>query len=256
MLKRVFDIGLILMSKSQWYEIKKLESDVSRILETHVSADWRCNIWYVRGRDRDLIIDTGMGLRRIAEDITLLTERPVLAVCTHSHHDHAGGLCQFKKRLGHPAEAEIFANPTRNKVVAELLDASVVKKLPYEGFNPDQWCYDPAPLTQQVVEGDIIDLGDRILCVVHLPGHSPGSVALWEEATGTIFTGDALYEGTLYDHLYHSMPQQLCESLKRLKELPIKTVHAGHFKSFSGDRMKIIIDEYLNGQRSMLCPIR
>jgi glyoxylase-like metal-dependent hydrolase (beta-lactamase superfamily II) len=87
-----------------------------------------------------------------------------------------------------------------------------------------------------------------------LTGPFTGLCGTVEEATGTIFTGDALYEGTLYDHLYHSIPQQLCESLKRLKELPIKTVHAGHFKSFSGDRMKVIIDEYLNGQRSMLCP--
>jgi glyoxylase-like metal-dependent hydrolase (beta-lactamase superfamily II) len=92
--------------------------------------------------------------------------------------------------------------------------------------------------------------------VVHLPGHSPGSVALWEEATGTIFTGEALYDGTLYDHLYHSVPEQLCDSLLSLKYLPIKTVHAGHFKSFFGNRLKTIIDDYLNGQRSMLCPIK
>jgi glyoxylase-like metal-dependent hydrolase (beta-lactamase superfamily II) len=109
-------------------------------------------------------------------------------------------------------------------------------------------------LTKQVDEGDVIDLGDRILSVVHLPGHSPGSIALLEEATSTIFTGDALYDGTLYDHLHHSVPEQLCESLLRLKELSIKTVHAGHFKSFSGKRMQTIIDEYLNGQRSMICP--
>ena len=242
------------MSKYEWYEIKKLDSDVSRILETHISADWRCNIWHVKGRDADLIIDTGMGLRPIIENIAILSERKVIAVCTHSHHDHAGGLCQFEKRLGHPAEAEIFANPTHSTVVAELLDTSVIQKLPYEGFDTGRWCYDPAPLTKQVDEGDVVDLGDRILRVVQLPGHSPGSVALWEEATGTIFTGDALYDGTLYDHLYHSVPEQLCDSLLRLKYLPIKTVHAGHFKSFSGNRMKTIIDDYLNGQLSMLCP--
>jgi glyoxylase-like metal-dependent hydrolase (beta-lactamase superfamily II) len=103
--------------------------------------------------------DTSMGLRSIAADIAILSERPVIAVCTHSHHDHAGGLCQFEKRLGHPAEAEIFANPTRSTVVAELLDTSVIQKMPYEGFDAGRWCYDPAPLTKQVDEGDVLTLG-------------------------------------------------------------------------------------------------
>ena len=101
------------MTLSSWYRIRTLDDGVSRILEAHVAADWRCNIWHVRGRDRDLIIDTGLGLRPIAKDIMMLAERPVIALCTHSHHDHAGGLCQFETRLGHAAEADIFANPMR-----------------------------------------------------------------------------------------------------------------------------------------------
>ena len=109
------------MTQSSWYKINNLDDGVSRILEAHVAADWRCNIWHVRGRDRDLIIDTGLGLRPIAKDIAMLAERPVIALCTHSHHDHAGGLCQFETRLGHVAEADIFANPTREATVANLL---------------------------------------------------------------------------------------------------------------------------------------
>ena len=103
------------MTQSSWHKINNLDDGVSRILEAHVAADWRCNIWHVRGRDRDLIIDTGLGLRPIAKDIAMLAERPVIALCTHSHHDHAGGLCQFETRLGHVAEADIFANPTRRQ---------------------------------------------------------------------------------------------------------------------------------------------
>ena len=240
----------------KWYEIKKFEFNISLIIETHISSNWRCNIWHLKGRDADLIIDTGMGFRPIAADITILSERPVIAVCTHSHHDHAGGLSQFKKRLGHSAEAKIFANPTRSSIVADLLEAAVIKKLPYAGFNVERWCYKPDPLTDRVDEEDVIDLEDRFLRVIHLPGHSPGSIALWEEATGIIFSGDTLYNGTLYDHLYHSIPEKLHESLLRLRELPVNTVHAGHFESFSVDRMKIIIDEYLRGQRTMLCPNR
>jgi glyoxylase-like metal-dependent hydrolase (beta-lactamase superfamily II) len=105
-----------------------------------------------------------------------------------------------------------------------------------------------------VTEGDVIDLGDRVFQTLHLPGHSPGSVGLWEAESGLLFTGDALYDGTLYDHLYHSVPEKLRDSLRRLRELPVSTVHAGHYKSFDKFRMQTVIDEYLSGQRSMLCP--
>ncbi len=54
-----------------WYKINKLDDNVSHILEAHVAIDWRRNIWHVRGRDRDLIIDTGLGLQPITKDITV-----------------------------------------------------------------------------------------------------------------------------------------------------------------------------------------
>ncbi len=66
--------------------------------------------------------------------ITEISDRPIIAVCTHSHHDHAGGLCQFENRCGHHSEAKIFAEPSRKAIVADLLDASVIRKLPYEGL--------------------------------------------------------------------------------------------------------------------------
>ena len=242
------------MSSDSWYEIKKLDDDISLILESQISPDWRCNIWHVRGRDCDLIIDTGLGLRPIAQDITEITERPVIALCTHSHHDHSGGLFQFESRCGHHAEADIFANPTRQTTTADLMEAQYVKVSPYGGFDVDAWCVQPAPLTNEVEEGDIIDLGDRSFQVLHFPGHSPGSIALWEEKTGIMFTGDTLYDGVLFDHLYHSVPELFRESLQRLKTFPLRTVHGGHDASFDNKRMQIIVDEYMNGQRSMLCP--
>ena len=236
------------------YEIEHLEDGVTRIQEKSISPEWRCNIWHIRGRDRDLIIDTGFGLTSISATIASLTERPIIAVCTHSHHDHAGGLHQFETRCGHPAEADIFANPTRQSTVSDLLDATVIRKAPYADFDIDRWCYQAAPLTSELDEGDVVDLGDRHFNIIHVPGHSPGSIALLEKKTGILFSGDALYNGVLYDHLYHSVPEQLRDSLERLCALPVSTFHAGHFDSFDMATAKIIVGEYLRGQRSMLCP--
>ncbi len=234
-----------------WYEVTKVADGISLIREKYV-ADWlRCNIWHVQGRDRDLIIDTGMGLRPLVREISTLAERPITAVMTHSQFDHAGGLHQFDCRCGHPIEAEIIANPTNANTVADTgyVRAETFTALPFKGFRHQDYTVKAAPLTRYVDEGDVFDLGDRVFNVFHLPGHSPGSIALFEQTTGTLFSGDVVYDGELLDSLYHSIPEQLSESLNRLKEMAITTVHGGHYASFGKERMLDIIEEYLSGGR-------
>ena len=50
------------MGKFIDYSYKRLSDDIALILETKVSSDWRCNIWHIQGSEKDLIIDTGLGL--------------------------------------------------------------------------------------------------------------------------------------------------------------------------------------------------
>ena len=234
----------------KWYECRSLQDGVTQIHEIHVAAWLRCNIWHVRGRDRDLIIDTGMGLRPLTREIAQLSERPVTAIMTHAHFDHAGGLHEFSDRCGHNAEAEIIANPTAANTVADAgyVRAETFSALPYEGFSHEHYRVRPAPLTRLLDEGDVIDLGDRIFNVFHLPGHSPGSIALYEKVTGILFSGDVVYDGALIDDLYHSEPDALRESLARLRTLPVRTIHGGHYTSFGRDRMLELIDGYLDGE--------
>ncbi len=232
-----------------WYETKSVSDGITLISEVHVASWLRCNIWHVRGRDRDLIIDTGMGLRPLVREVACLAERPVIALMTHSHFDHAGGMHQFDCRCGHHVEAEIMRQPNAFNTVADtgFIRADTFTALPDEDFDYRNYQVRPAPLTRLVDEGDVVDLGDRVFSVFHLPGHSPGSIALHEPATGTLFSGDVIYDGALLDNLYHSDPQQLEHSLRRLQELPVNTIHGGHYRSFGRDRMLVLIDRYLAG---------
>ena len=53
-----------------WYEVHTIADGISLIRESYI-ADWvRCNIWHVRGRDRDILIDSGMGLRPLKREVT------------------------------------------------------------------------------------------------------------------------------------------------------------------------------------------
>lgn len=235
---------------ADWYETVPMADGVTLIRERHVASWLRCNIWHVRGRDRDLIVDTGLGLRPLKAEVAALAERPLIAVQSHTHFDHSGGLYQFDDRRGHGAEAEIIAAPTPASTVADIgyLVEDAFLAYPFEGFEVARYRVRAAPFTAGLDEGDVIDLGDRVFRVLHMPGHSPGSIALWERAAGILFSGDVLYDGELLDNLYHSDAAVFRESLERLAGMPVTTIHGGHFASFGRDRMKELISDYLEGR--------
>jgi glyoxylase-like metal-dependent hydrolase (beta-lactamase superfamily II) len=84
---------------------------------------------------------------------------------------------------------------------------------------------------------------------MHLPGHSPGSIALWEPAAGILFSGDVVYDGPLVDDCYHSKVEDYLASLERLRDLPARVVHGGHFASFGRERLRQLIDAYVAERR-------
>ncbi len=235
-----------------WYEVRSLGGGLTLIRERYVAKWLRCNIWHLRGRDRDILIDSGMGLRSLKREGPRLAERNLTAISSHCHFDHIGCAHEFDVRLGHRSEAHIHADPSLAATAATgWIMAETFLAKPYEGFDHTQYRLTPAPLTGYLDEGDVVDLGDRVFNVFHLPGHSPGSIGLYEKSTGTLFSGDAVYEGALFDTVYHSNRAIYRESLKRLRELPVSVVYGGHNEVFGRGRMIEIIDAYLAGGQTV-----
>ncbi|NKC17208.1 MAG: MBL fold metallo-hydrolase [Gammaproteobacteria bacterium] len=238
-----------------WFAHRDLGDGVTLIWERWANSGLRCNIWLVQGRDRNLLIDSGLGLRSLREELAFLSEKPVICLASHNHFDHIGGHHEFETRLCHRAEAEVLSAPTRdNTLIENFVELVMFEALPYAGFAVARYEIVPAPATGFVDEGDVIDLGDRHFSVLHLPGHSPGSIALWEQASGLLFTGDVIYDGELYDFLHHSSIPDYLESMARLRALPAETVHAGHYASFDRARLHALIDDYVAGKRLSVCP--
>ena len=172
---------MTLQVAESWFEHRVIDDGVTAIWEPHVVRFMRCNIWLVRGRDRDMLIDSGMGMCSLRGAIEDLLEKPVLAVASHSHFDHIGSHHEFAERIAHAGEADILAAPSReNTLIEKYVDETAITALPSAGYDVAAYAIEPAPATRLVADGDVIELGDRAFEVLHLPGHSPGSIGLWE----------------------------------------------------------------------------
>ena len=88
-----------------WFERKRIDDEITLLWEPHVDPLVRCNIWHVRGRDRDALIDSGLGIASLKAAADDLFEKEVVAVATHIHYDHVGSLHEFDTRVMHRIEA-------------------------------------------------------------------------------------------------------------------------------------------------------
>ncbi|MEA3449311.1 MAG: MBL fold metallo-hydrolase [Bacteroidota bacterium] len=140
------------------------------------------------------------------------------ALFTHGHIDHIAGAAWVKKEFG--------LSPTAHAADNALINAAEMHAEAF-GIKIDP----PADVKYKLEHGDVIQSGDITLHCRLVPGHSPGSIAFIEKETKSIFTGDALFAGSIgrtdlpggdYDTLIHSIQEQLMS-------LPSDyTIHPGH----------------------------
>ena len=128
----------------------------------------RC--YLLEGTDQAVLLDTGFSGGNLREVVSSLTSLPVRLVTTHADPDHIGCHGQFGSAWLHPAEYDHFC---RNH------PGGLVELHPL-------W------------EGECINLGPRKLEVLLLPGHTPGSIALWDRQSGALFSGDTLQAVPIY----------------------------------------------------------
>jgi glyoxylase-like metal-dependent hydrolase (beta-lactamase superfamily II) len=91
----------------RWFRAQRITDDIALLVEAHLDTFFGSNVWHVRGRDRDLVVDAGNGIGDLrAELAPFIDDRPVVAVATHDHFDHIGGLHAFDERWCHAADAD------------------------------------------------------------------------------------------------------------------------------------------------------
>lgn len=209
---------------------------------------FRANLFHVVGKDADLVIDFGMGLAPLRPFLNIEIGKPVIAVATHVHADHIGSFHEFEYRLGHAVEADGFARMEDAVTLAHLFRAlpQGVEQEPEQSFDQHDYAILPASLTRMLIEDDTVDIGGPSYKVLHLPGHSPGSIGLLDETSGIFFSGDAIYDGTLVDDLPGCDKSAYRQTMHRLQDLDVSVAYGGHGAPMSRERMHMIASSYLD----------
>jgi len=187
-----------------WFEVYKVSEGTFAICEP---GHWEGVISYlIEGRNKAVLLDTGMGIGDIKKVIEQLTRLKVSVVNSHTHFDHIGGNHQFNEIAVFDDDFEI-ENLKRGRTIEELKgemsQENLYKPLP-KGFDPKAYRILPSKPTRLLKQEELIDLGDRKLKVLHTPGHSPGSICLLDTKSRELFTGDTFYLSSLSAHFPES----------------------------------------------------
>jgi len=238
-----------------WYDVEEIAPGSYRITE---AGDYGC--FLVEGAELSVVVDAGAGVGDLRGLVEGLTDRPVTLVLTHTHWDHIGAASEFEDVRVHGAELPADGVVRLDSLTDEFVDrpAQFLERwtgagydLP-EGVTADSYGVDPAPAEAL---GGAVDLGDRELEVVHLPGHSPGHVGLLDPATGILYGGDLVhYERDVYAMFEGCDPAAYVDSLKRAVELrdeAFGTLATSHNDPLTGADLDLL-EELAAGLRGIL----
>lgn len=208
-----------------WFTINEIDKDTYIISEYRHWEETHC--YLINGLERSLLIDTGLGICNIYNEVIKLTNRPLTAVATHVHWDHIGGHKYFPDFYAQKEELNWLNGEF--PLSLEQIKNMVMDRcdLP-ESYNVDTYVFFQGKPTRVLTDHDVIDLGNRSIHVLHTPGHSPGHMCFFEEERGYLFTGDLVYKDTLFAYYPSTDPEAYLSSLKIVAELPVKRVFPAH----------------------------
>ena len=198
------------------YEISGLCVDVEYMI-MGVLAN---NVYIVSDGEGTMVVDPSCSADKI---LAALGERKLDAiVLTHSHFDHTGAAAELREATGAP-------------VIASAIDAPLIEEPCDEDLSTRGV---PCPVDRTVAHGDVVEVGNMKWKVIATPGHTPGSICLFDipqfgnlpKGLPVLLSGDTLFAGTIgrTDFKGGSMADMRA-SLKKLAALPDDTaVLPGH----------------------------
>ena len=176
--------------------------------------------------ERPILVDAGMMAGPILKNIKKFIDpaKIEMIVLTHCHHDHSGAAPAIKEATG----AKLLLSEKEVGCVGDDL-ASVAYLF---GQQAPEYKVD-----EILKEGMVLDIGKWKLEVMETPGHSLGSLCLYEKSEKALFSGDTVFpDGNIgRTDMLGGNTAELVRSIERLAKLDVKTMYPGHMEITSQD---------------------
>ncbi|MEI8061503.1 MAG: MBL fold metallo-hydrolase [Candidatus Berkelbacteria bacterium] len=211
-----------------WFTVEKIDGKTFAISEYGHKTNVHSYLFV--GQNEAALIDSGLGVDNIGEVVKSLTSLPIIVLTTHAHWDHIGGHKYFEDIRIHTQDAGWLENGVPlppGTVEKSFSDINFSKPIP-KNFDLKKYKVFHGKPKHLLSRGQIIDLGNRKLEIIHAPGHSPGHICVFEKETGYLATGDLIYGGTLFCNFESTDPVKFYESMKKISKLKIKKILPGH----------------------------
>ncbi len=180
---------------------------------------------------KNVLIDAGTDAKRVISILKGMKRGVDEIVLTHSHIDHTLALPEILKSLKSSAEVAIHE--------AEFYLIGDEKVTASHLFGVDPPSIEPGVCLK---DGDLLNTGSIVLKVIHTPGHSPGSISLYEKEGENLFCGDTVFPSGNFGRtdLYGGDSKKLIESIKKLSRLEVENMYPGHMNCVFGNAKKSI----------------
>jgi len=149
------------------------------------SYQQNCTLLICEKTNKAAIVDPGGDIDVILNIIE--TENAIVEsiLVTHGHLDHVGGVAELAEKLDVP----IIGPEKQDKFWLDALPSQIQTfGFPHsESFTPNRWLND----------GDTVNVGEQVLNIIHCPGHTPGHIVLFHQASKLALVGDVLFKGSI-----------------------------------------------------------
>lgn len=220
---------------NDWFTVEKIDEETYAISEY---KQWeQVHSFLLLGNTKAILIDTGLGIANIRDVVEKLTEKDIIVLTTHVHTDHIGGHGLFPDIRVHEGDADWLRNGISGRTLQDIR-TDLLKDVKKEDIPKEFNIFNYYPFTgepnRMINDHEQIDIGGRIVEVLHTPGHSPGHCCFLDISNGYLFTGDLLYTTQpVYAFYPSTSPKDLVDSWLKIAELPnVTMIIPSHYDLF------------------------